>query len=68
MKNDRKKRVPWHITLFTGAVWFLLAGGFQVFVLVVSGLMAAGGVWYVLRPKLRSRKENESNEKSESEM
>lgn len=54
-KKKKRYRVPWHVTLFTGAAWFLLAGGAQPSVLAVSGLMIAGGVFYILWPRLRKK-------------
>lgn len=54
--KKKKRRVPWHVTLFTGAAWFLLAAGPQAPVLVVSGLMAAGGALYILWLRIRKGK------------
>lgn len=53
------RRVPWHVTLFAGAAWFLLAGGVSPSVCIVSGAMAASGVLYALWPRLRRQVRNQ---------
>ena len=55
-KNGRetavmKKRVPWHVTLFTGGAWFLLMAGLRPEVILVSSIMILGGILYLCWPK-----------------
>lgn len=63
-KNGReaavmKKRVPWHVTLFTGGAWFLLAAGFRSEVILVSSIMIIGGILYLFWPKIRSNRDQD---------
>lgn len=53
------RRVPWHVTLFAGAAWFLLAGGISPSVCAVSGVMAVSGVLYILWPRFRCQVRDE---------
>ena len=63
-KNGRgtavmKKRVPWHVTLFTGGAWFLLMAGLRPEVILVSSIMILGGILYLCWPKIRSNRDQD---------